>query len=239
MMTRIFLTAFLLCFCGGAMALAAETPKDPPVEPENKQEMMKDLNADIDQQIAVATKEREEAAKEAYDQIDTLILGLKAREQKHFFMLYGNYNVIETVKDVEKSVGKTIKACGENNPDMKDELDSRFKAWKEAVNPLVKEAEGNFRNMVLAQDYVTEAEMNNIFSYVDKAREKSQSAIEKIPVTTPEGCQYLKSKMEETEQSMTSLLRSTLVSFPKAFQDMGDEDLKLPKLDQKEKKEEE
>jgi hypothetical protein len=144
---------------------------------------------------------------------------IKPEEQKHFFMTYSSYNMIGTVKMVRTDVGNAIADCGKNNPEMKEKLDARFKTWNEAVDPVMKEAEAHIENMVLAQDYAKKEDILDIYKTVDEAREKSNKRIDKVPVTTPEACQFLLEKMDETQENMISLLRTTLVTFPQAFPD--------------------
>ncbi|MCF8495745.1 MAG: hypothetical protein K9G62_03660 [Alphaproteobacteria bacterium] len=173
-----------------------------------------------------------------YNMVINLIMKKKPAEQKHFFMTYTNYNIIETVKIVQKDVGNAIDKCGENNPDMKENLDTRYKSWNDAVNPIIKDAEANLHNMMLAQDYAKKQDIEAIFKEVDDTRDRTQSEIEKIPVTTPEACKYLLEKMDETQTNMVELLKNTLLSFSQVFPEAADEEidvdaLELDKLEEK------
>ncbi len=140
--------------------------------------------------------------------------GLNDAQQMHFYTLYNQYNIIGTVGVVQKDVGKAIESCGEANPDMKDALDERFEAWNEAVNPFIEEARAKVENMVLAQDYADEKDLRRLLKNLDTMRVSIDSQIEKIPVNTPEACEYLREKMDETQERMVDLLRATLVSLP-------------------------
>ncbi|MCB1532845.1 MAG: hypothetical protein KDJ35_08245 [Alphaproteobacteria bacterium] len=208
MMSKIFVFSFfLLSLClFSAAPVSAEAPSD--------KEAIEELNKDIDEQMAKATEERRAAAEETFTKINDLMSRLEEREKQHFFLAYTNYNLIQTVKVVQTDVGTAIDKCGENNPDMKTDLDARFKNWNGDLSPLIKEAEGKFKNMLIAQDYAPQKELKDIFKSVDNTRDKTHNQIEKIPVTTPEACQYLLSKMDETQENMNNILRSTLINFP-------------------------
>jgi hypothetical protein len=135
-------------------------------------------------------------------------------EKLHFYTLYSNYNIISTVRVVQKDVKNAIESCGEANPDMEDSLDARFKGWSDALNPILEEAKVKIDNMVAAQDYAKSRDIRKLFSNLDDMREEIDSQIDKIPVNTPEACEYLREKMDETQEKLTSMLRTTLVSQP-------------------------
>ncbi len=148
--------------------------------------------------------------------IKGLVENLKPEEMQHFSSIYSNYNMVNTVKTVRRDVTDAIKACGDNNPDMKVGLDSRFEIWGAAVEPVIKESDANINNMVFAQDYAKKEEFKNIFNLIDQTRDYTASKFEKVPVTTPEACNFLLGNMDETQSSMLSLLRAGLVSYPQS-----------------------
>lgn len=162
------------------------------------------------------------AVKKINFMLNDLVKKMDEEEKKHFYLGYSNYNLQGTVKMVQADVKNAIEACGKNNPDMKPKLNERYKTWDAAIAPVMKQSEANLDNMINAQDYAPKKDILAVFKQVDDAREKSESQIEKIPVTTPEACEYLINKMDETQNSMLSLLRSTLLTVPQAF---GDEPL--------------
>ncbi len=139
-----------------------------------------------------------------------LIGKLDENSMQHFMTMYTNYNIIETVKIVRDDVGTAIKACGKNNPAMKKELRARFTDWKKEINPIIKDANGNYKNMMIAQDYAKDSELKEIFDFIDTARTETSRQFKKIPVTSKEACTYLLNKMDETQPGMKKLLESTL-----------------------------
>lgn len=152
------------------------------------------------------------ASEKVYNMMNEITEGLGEEEKKHFFMASNNHNLIGTVRMVQGDVGNAIKKCGENNPDMKDKLAARYAEWNDAVNPVLKEADDTLGNMIVAQSYAKPKDLKELFEAMDDTREKAQSRIEKIPVTTPEACQYLLEKLNETQESMLTILHATLVN---------------------------
>jgi hypothetical protein len=187
-------------------------PVSEPV-PENIDVPADNKSNKIDGMIA----EHEAFAQKVYEEIKEIAVNLKGENQKHFMMLYSNYNMIGAVKTVFGDVGAAVKACDEANPAMKAELDARHKEWKEALDPIVKEADANISNMIKAQDYAPADKITKIMESLSELRKKTMAQIEKKPVTTVEACEYLKGKMAETRESLANALRSTLVSVGKAF----------------------
>ena len=137
--------------------------------------------------------------------------------KRHFYALYGSYNLIQVVEDVQEQVENAIDKCIDANPDMKDALKTRYKEWDGVLEPIMDEAEANLDNMIKVQDYAKAREVRKVLKFTDKLRQKTADQVEKYPVTSPEACEYLRAKMDETEDNLTSLLRSTLVSLPQSL----------------------
>lgn len=201
------LSLFLIIFSGAAHA---EGPNDA--------QALKAAQKELNEQMEIAAQERRAAAEKTYLQVSDLLLSLSEFEQHHFLIAYTNYNLIETVKVVQKDVSTAIDKCGENNPDMKGALQDRFGEWNKALKSPLKDAEAAFKNMLIAQDYASKKQLDEVFSSVDLARSKTFDQIEKIPVTTPEACQYLLSKMDETQDNMLNILKTAANGIPGALE---------------------
>lgn len=142
-------------------------------------------------------------------------------DKRHFNTLFSNYNLVQVVKTVRDSVDLAIDKCGEENPDMEEALDTRFKEWKAAVKPVLSEAEGHINNMIHAQEYAKSKDIKKIFKLADDTREEKEKEVNKVPVSTPEACEFLLKTMDETQPNMVEILKSTLISLPKT---MSEED---------------
>lgn len=149
--------------------------------------------------------------------IAELTMELDDNARRHFYTLYNNNNLISTVKYVRDHIGDAIDACSENNPDMEGDLRARYKEWTDAVNEKLGEAEGQVENMVLAQEYASDADINKILKQANDLRAKTQKNVERIPVTSPEACEYLLNKMDETQTNMLRFLSAVLVAMPQAM----------------------
>ncbi len=135
-------------------------------------------------------------------------------EVKHFSMLYSNYTIYSMVKAVRKDVANAAQACADNNSSIKKKVKTKFKNWDGTLDKTMKEAYGNINNLALAQNYISQSEVKQIFGLVDQIRAKNSSRFEKIPVTTPEACEFMLSKMDETSESLNGLLNATIISYP-------------------------
>lgn len=166
---------------------------------------------------AFADEKDDAFVKKTQAELEALMKRVGEEEQRHFYTIYSNYNLIGTVQVVQRDVGKAIAKCEENNPDMKDDLEARHASWLSVVDPLIKDARASIDNMVIAQDYVSKEFFERVFAAVDQTRRRTQDEINKIPVSTPEACTYLINKMDETQEKMVSMLRSTLISYPQAL----------------------
>lgn len=139
--------------------------------------------------------------------------------RRHFNVLFGNHNMIRVVETVRDDIGLAVDACGEANPDLKGALNDRYKDWKAAIKPVLAEADGNVKNMIIAQDYAKPKKIRDFLKMIDKARKTQEKQVEKVPVTSQEACQSLLNSMNDTEANMIQLLRTTLISLPQAMQE--------------------
>jgi hypothetical protein len=192
-------------------SFAADAVKTEAAKEEIKKEEAKKEEA-VDKEIEKYNK----ASEKAFETLKEISANLKEADAKHFYMIYNNYNLIGTVKVVQGDVKNAVKACGENNPDMKADMDARYKTWNGALQPVIKESEANVNNMILAQDYAESAKIKKAFKALDDARRINNEQMDKQPVTTAEACEYLGNKMSDTQENLVTLLRTTLVSFGKA-----------------------
>lgn len=201
-LARLFFCSFL--FLGVAVFPAVSWAEDAPTEETPQKPGMLE-----DKEAAEKTEELRESANSLTARI---MEGLDEAQQLHFYTIYSHYNLISTVRVVQKDVGNAIAACGKANPDMKEGLDARFKDWNAAVNPVMEEAKIKIDNMVAAQDYAKPKDMRKLLKNLDDMRTQIDSQIDKIPVSSPEACEYLAEKMDETQDDMVDMLRGTLTS---------------------------
>ena len=161
--------------------------------------------------------QRDEQFMSIHDRIKALTKDFDELSERHFYALYGSHNMIKVVEDVRMQVGDAVEKCVDVNPDMKEALESRYKDWDAALEPIMDDAEANVDNMIAAQDYTKPRDIRKLLKFVDETREGKNKDLEKFPITTPEACEYLRVKMDETQENLTKLLESTLVSLPQSM----------------------
>ncbi|MCK6418602.1 MAG: hypothetical protein L6Q57_06670 [Alphaproteobacteria bacterium] len=169
-------------------------------------------------------KSIESAQDKTHTLIEKIIDGKSEENKKHFFMAYTVFNLLETVKMVKGDVNNAILSCADKNPAMKDRLQTRYKTWKAATDKPMKEAQANLDNMLVAQDYAKQEDIKTVFKTLNETREITKSQMVKEPVTTPEACEFLYQKMDETQENLVTLINSTLVSVPQAYNDTPSEE---------------
>lgn len=163
----------------------------------------------------------EKSMRDMYRDISEFTKKLNAEQTRHFYLLYNNYNMIQNVAMVRQDVSRAIDSCSDNNPQMEDKLRKRFKGWTDEVDPLLQEARLTLDSMVAKQTYATPERMQEVFKLVDDTRDETTSDIEKIPVSTPEACDYLIVKLDNTEQGLSDMLQSTLIDYPSSLPEDG------------------
>lgn len=211
----LLFTAVCLVSVPLGATFAAETAQETAQSDEGK-DVRKEEGAAMEEE---ASDPVAKAKVEALNQnIVDLARTLDKNQARHFFTMYSNYTLVSTVKAVEKDVRKAVEACAANNKSMEAELNARFSSWQNAVAEPMKEAMAGINNMIVAQDYTTRERIEKIFNMVEDTRQYNSSRFEKIPVSTEEACEYMMSKMGETQGNMVSMLKSTLISYPAILQ---------------------
>lgn len=215
MFIKFLLVASVAIFLQGGAAFAEAGTQDsnqtaqPAVQKSTtEEEQIKTLDDSVQEQVE--TKEKEVLL----DRVVQVTSKLDKGQASHFFVMYSNYSIISLVNNVEKDIGEAIQKCGDANKDLKTKYDARFATWKSTVSGARQEALKNVDSMVAAQDYITKAEMDDIFGMIDKTRLEADTRFQRIPVSTPEACEFMLTKMDETEKTMDQLLRATLASYP-------------------------
>lgn len=153
-------------------------------------------------------------------QVRSVSKKLDQAEMTHFGIIYSNYTVYSMVSAVRDDVEQAVNACIENNPEMEEQLTKRWDVWEKSVGTNMKEALANIKAMSTAQDYASQEEMNTIFALVDSTRAANSSRFEKVPVSTPEACEFMVSKMDETQDNMNMMLIATIKSYPAIMKKM-------------------
>lgn len=152
------------------------------------------------------------ALKKWIDAENALIDPLSDKDKESFLILRNKYSIIRVIKVVERDVGSAVKSCGEKNKDMKEEMDGRFKQWKDAVNPILATAKKQLDKDLDAQKIVDAKKAKEVLKLNDAAYEEGEKAIVKTPVTTKEACEGLLASMDRTEDDMVKLLQQTLLT---------------------------
>lgn len=186
-MTR-FIFSFLALLCLITTAAQAEESSKEAVPPEKKTPITEWIAAE-----------------------NALIEPLTDEQQRTFYIIRNKHGVIRSVRVVDRDVGNAVKACGKENPDMKDKMDDRFKAWEGSVLPILDSAEKFLKEEIDKQEMVPASDFRHILKMNDEAFEFSEKQIEKSPVTTKDACEGLLKSMDRTEDKLINLLLDILI----------------------------
>jgi hypothetical protein len=136
---------------------------------------------------------------------------LSKDSQQVFYILRNKHSVMRSVEVVKRDVSNAVEACGENNKDMTDAMNARFKQWKESVNPILDDAKEFLELELTEQDAFEVKDFKRVTQMNDEAYDFSESQIKKQIVTTPEACQGLLDSMDRTEQKLIDILKEALL----------------------------
>lgn len=143
---------------------------------------------------------------------NALIDPLAAKDKESIFILRNKHSVIRVIRVVERDIQNAVKSCGDKNPEMKEQIEGRFKQWQGAVVPILDTAKKQLDKDIAAQTIVPVKDLKNVLKLNDKAYEDGEKLVEKQPVSTKEACEGLIKSMDRTEDEMISLLQQTLLT---------------------------
>ena len=118
---------------------------------------------------------------------------------------------MRSIEIVRRDIQNAVKACGKANPDLKKEMNKRYKSWEKAVMPILKTSQKFLETELKEQDAFHISDYRHVMKLNDKAYEYSESKIEKTPVTTVEACEGLLASMDRTEDKLIGLLQEILL----------------------------
>lgn len=160
------------------------------------------------------TEKKKEAVNPVQEWIaaeNKLIDTLSPQDQRSFYVMRNKHGVIRSVRIVRRDVKSAVGACGKANPDMKAQMNARFKQWEGAVLPVLDLADKYLKEEIQTQKIVFPSDFKYILKLNDKAYEYGEEQIEKTPVTDKEACQNLLDSMDRTENKMVELLQDMLL----------------------------
>jgi len=149
--------------------------------------------------------------KDWIDAENALIDPLSDKDLESFYLLRMKYAYISGVRVAEHDIGNAVKSCGEKNPGIKDKMDSRFKQWQGAINPILDTADKTLDREIDSQKIVDAKKVRNVFNLQKTASEHSDKQVTKTVITTEDACEDLLDSMDDTEDRMISILQDTLL----------------------------
>ncbi len=199
---RQLLTVFALLLISSAPVWAAE--QQPEISPEEIEKMEAEAEESKKEagKLSLALSEEMRAISEELSQVN----------KRHFFMIYNNHNIIATVQTVKTDVSNAVATCAEKHESLKTPITERYNIWQDAVDTKLEEAQGFINNMMIAQDYIAKSKIETILKKADELRAATAARVKKVPVTTAEACEFLLNKMDDTQETMVTLIDQTLIS---------------------------
>ena len=155
--------------------------------------------------------EKNNPVQEWMDAENKLVDTLNQRGKEQFLVLRNKHSMVRTVRVVTRDVGSAVKACGKNNPDMKDTMDGRFGQWSGAVTPILDNADKFLQKEIDEQQLVYPSDFRHILKLNDKAYDYTEAQVKKEVVTSKDACENLLKSMDRTEDRMVELLQDILV----------------------------
>ena len=160
-----------------------------------------------------ATKEiaKETPITKWLDAENALLESLPRQNREVFFIFRNKHSVMRSVEIVKRDIKSAVTACGKENPEIRKQMNARFKDWENAVSPVLKEARGFLTKELGQQEAFYISDYKHVMKLNDAAYAFSESKITKMPVTSMEACEKLVISMDTTEDHLVDLLQQILL----------------------------
>ncbi len=189
-----------LCVFSLAFAFSADAEEAVPQEPVKVETKVK----------TTGDEKAETPVTKLEDLTNSMMDGLDEEQLKQFAAIRLAHGVLRSVKEVQSSVGRAVTACVEENPTLKDSMETRFRSWKSAIRPVLKKGEDRVAKMIILQDYAKPSEVRSYLTSFDEAIAYREKNIEKKPVTEKASCEAMLEKMDETQERLLDLMKESL-----------------------------
>ncbi len=143
-----------------------------------------------------------------------LLSGLDEQQLRFVYATRMRDGSLRAVQYIQGMVSSAVEKCGEAQPDMKEDLESRYTRWWGTLAPIMDEARDKLQKTISAQEEIPEEDILLHLKLVDEAASHTRARSEREIVTTREACQYLLENMDKTEENLGKQLRETLASIP-------------------------
>lgn len=131
---------------------------------------------------------------------------LSEPEKQRLVQLRDAFGMLRSMELVKKSVARAVQACGEENPDIRDEMTTRFDRWKSKVEPVQEKQEAKLEQVLGKPYFEKPGLVKEYLETVDKAAHYADKQYDVNPLSDEKSCQRLIESMDETEDKLVSLL---------------------------------
>jgi hypothetical protein len=135
-----------------------------------------------------------------------LIAPLTQPQMQDLYLLREGFGLIRSVEIVQRDIGRAVRLCGEDNPDLKGPMEARYKKWTGKVDPVLKSKMTALQKAIDTQTYTQPAKIRSYFKSLDDAAIYAEKKFDKRVITTEEACKSLLQSMDGTEENVAGIM---------------------------------
>lgn len=141
---------------------------------------------------------------------DEMLKGLDENHLRQFEAIRSSHGTIRAVADVRTLLTTATKACIAENPDMKEQIMTRFTAWKDTVDPVLRQGQNRLDKMVLLQNFERPSRVRQYLRLFDEAVDWRTAQNQSMPISEKAACEKMLESMNDTQKELSDLLIKTL-----------------------------
>lgn len=152
----------------------------------------------------------------AQEKATEIVNSFTPQEIANLEIVKDGFGIIRSVRATGRIVEKTVKQCGKDNPEMKEQMTAGFNDWQTGVMTVLGDKEKAMKVAISDGRFSKPKDVQAFLDIIDKAAlkaDENRSAAIKI-VSTPSSCEGLLDTMDESSAKLEELLGA--VEFPVA-----------------------
>lgn len=139
-----------------------------------------------------------------------LMEGMDENQLRQLAAIRESHGTIKAVENVQASVKSATASCASKNPEIKDQINSRYDNWRRALRPTMKQAQTKLEKMILLQSFGKPSEVRSYLKMFDDAIAESNARIKSVPISEKAECEKLIASMDKTEEDLIRLITRNL-----------------------------
>jgi len=146
--------------------------------------------------------------KDLQEKAASLTSSLSKEEAADLVLLRENFGIVRSIQIARDSVKEAVGLCSKANPDLSAPINKRFDSWNGELGDELDSQEAKINNSINKENFKDPKSIKVYFKLIDDVANFANDNLEKNIVTSVDACTNLMNSMDETQETITKLLKN-------------------------------